>query len=52
MNGRDFRNTPDEAVKIYIPGSLSAACSGIQKKPMPEEKDDVRIYNRSEKHTH
>lgn len=48
MKSTDLRNTADESVKIYIPGSFSAAGSLSQEKPS-QEKEEVKIYSRSDK---
>lgn len=38
----DFFSENDENMKIYVPGSLAASCSGGQS--MRPEDDEVRIY--------
>lgn len=42
MMNADFFSENDENMKIYVPGSFAASCSGGQ--PMRPEGDEVRIY--------
>lgn len=44
MNGTDFKNNADDAVKIYVPRSFSGVAADLGL--TAAESDEVKIYSR------